>query len=158
MNPKWQQLWILRNPNALLNVFPLRKTHMAIEITQAMYGKGLKVVDFPQLCQFTRGSEVCVSIIGPFTSNQHHPAVQGGVRFGRSRISSGSAAQLLQNPWCCRLTMFRFGCSCHFQVPSGDQTWLAGKSLMNEGFIWKISDKLSIFQQAMFDYRRVSLR
>ena len=62
MNPKWQQpasgrwivccatstpsdpfslLWILRNPNALLNVFTLRKTHMAVD------GNSLKVVDFP---------------------------------------------------------------------------------------------------------------
>ena len=36
------------------------------------------------------------------------------------------------------------------------QTWLAGKSPMNDGFMRKITDKWSIFQHAMFDYRRAS--
>ena len=35
------------------------------------------------------------------------------------------------------------------------QTWLAGKSAINKGFNRKITEKWSIFQQAMLDYPRV---
>ena len=35
-----------------------------------------------------------------------------------------------------------------------NHTWLAGKSPMNGGFIRTNADKWSIFQQAMFDYRK----
>ena len=38
----------------------------------------------------------------------------------------------------------------------GNQTWLAEKSTRNGGFNRKVTDKWSIFQQAMFDYRRVN--
>ena len=38
-------------------------------------------------------------------------------------------------------------------TPSGNQTWLAGKSPMNGSFIRKLTDKL-FFSIAMFDYRR----
>ena len=33
------------------------------------------------------------------------------------------------------------------------QTWLAGKSPMNGGFIKNLTDKWSIFQHAIFDYQ-----
>ena len=42
-------------------------------------------------------------------------------------------------------------------LPSGNQTWLAGRYPMNGGFHGKLTDKWSIFQHAMFDYRRVNL-
>ena len=41
-------------------------------------------------------------------------------------------------------------------IHSGNQSWLAGKSSINGGFHRKITDEWSIFQPAMFDYRRVS--
>ena len=40
-------------------------------------------------------------------------------------------------------------------IPSGNQTWLAGKFCINGGIDRKIIDKWSVFQQTMFDYRRV---
>ena len=43
-------------------------------------------------------------------------------------------------------------------IPYGNQTWLAGKYPINGGFNRKITDTWSIFQPAMFDYRRVEVR
>ena len=37
-------------------------------------------------------------------------------------------------------------------IPFGNQSWLAGKSLLNEGFHGKIIHKRWIFQPAIFDY------
>ena len=40
-------------------------------------------------------------------------------------------------------------------LPSGLQTWLAGRSPINGGFDRKITGKWSIFQRAMFHYRMI---
>ena len=42
-----------------------------------------------------------------------------------------------------------------WDLPSGNETLLAGKSPRIGGFRRKITDRWSIFQQAMFDYQRV---
>ena len=53
-----------------------------------------------------------------------------------------------QNDRVGQIGMWRSTLWCH-------QTWLAGKSPMNGGFIGKIIDTWSIFQHAMFDYQTV---
>ena len=47
-------------------------------------------------------------------------------------------------------------CSTWAIIPSGHQTWLAGKCPMNGGFIGKITDLYSSFSIAMFDNRRIT--